>query len=260
MQTLPPTLARQAPSVLLYDWASTRWQEGQAETEAANRFAGIEVSFRLAVDAIPPLLRACRVADVDTDVGAARSYAWYRCLQAPLSSRATYTLLERGHVLDSMTLIRRHLETLVAVHYFHRRPGELKAHQLGTKRVNFSKMFNVVAPGLHSYYSNLLSDAAHSGPMVEGRWAMDYSDATPGVSHDDHWTSVVQNWAVPIALAYPVSMPQVLGLQVLAADVEAIHAGVVDKYTEVRDSHVGVNPRSASFYEAIGPIVGVVMK
>ena len=258
MNDNPPAQPRKAATVALYDWNSTLWHEDQASQQAANRFYGVEVAMKLAVDAMPPLLKACGVtADVETDAGAFQSFAWHRFLQAPLSLRATYTLLERGHVQDALTLVRRHIETLAAIHYFALRPAELKGHRLGERRVNFKTMLNVVAPGLYGYYTNFLSEAAHSGGTVEAHLAMDSSDPVGGVTHDENWISTVQNWAVPIALAYPSSMPGVQGIAVLPLEAKLGFDAVRAKYAEWQASHMKVNPRSSRFYGAISPLLGL---
>ncbi|MGG1675033.1 hypothetical protein ACIFOT_04685 [Neobacillus sp. NRS-1170] len=103
-----------------------------------------------------------KTADVETYEGAAQSICKLQYLQSPYSFWSIYNQFEKGYYLEAQVLYRHVLEAFIQMRYFHKYPSKLIDHINGSKRINFSVMFNEFSPGFYKlYYRKHISEAVH---------------------------------------------------------------------------------------------------
>ena len=187
-------------------------------------------------------------ADPESDIGATQSICRIQYLQSPYSLWSIFKLYEEGYYLEAQVLYRHVLEAFIQSRYFHKHPSKLIDHIKGTKRVNFSVMFNEFSPGYYKlYYKKFISEAVH-GLAIKDIYRVDRKNSRTilGLEFSEDLASTIINQLVPLLYGFLNGFP-VFFPQNNLIENPAINKAFVDSKNWLEyaiDSHTKSNPHS----------------
>jgi len=105
--------------------------------------------------------------DIEKPEGSFKSWCYYQYVRIPYTFRSAYILVERGHNVEAVFLLRHIVEVFAQLRYFHQHPKKLKDHLSGNSRLSFNTIFKDFSKDYYKkWYLKQLSSIAHGGVGV----------------------------------------------------------------------------------------------
>ena len=185
--------------------------ESQVSSITAHKHPEVN---NIAVNAINLLFRLSyffpKEYETDSDEHHFGTFAFFTYTRLPYDCEVTRDLWLKGYYSQSIVLLRRILESFVAVRYFSHHKSRIKRHlyaQSQKDRVQFKVMFEFFAPGAYEeLYAKCLCGVAHGG-LSNIIFQGDFDPSRPGrmnmgTAYSARYSSYTINQLLAYCLGY----------------------------------------------------------
>ena len=200
--------------------------------------------------------------DVEEPEGRFKSWCYYQYVRIPYTFRSAYILVERGHNLESVILLRHIVEVFVQLRYFHRYPEKLKDHVSGKSRLRFNEIIGEFSIDFYrKWYIKQLSSIAHGGVGVLNfrlniRSAEDI-DVIMGSTYDVYYLGYAVNQLIAFFFGFIRSFEVFFPKFREQTEIKTISQ--YDEVLKLLEVHMEAqrmeNPKSIEWFEWTDPII-----